>query len=141
MPFPELEPYKEHYPRIAELLAHLERYLEEVRQRPIPAASFDHAAFDLVPVLVAKSLGIDEGLALVLLRICEEAGLVVHRYDLYCPNFNQLIESFYSKEDLPDSIDCPFEAGTEHTVEEYFVELVFRFTSRASSDQKLAISM
>lgn len=141
MPFPELEPYKERYPKFAELLARLEVYLDQIRTRPIAAVDFDHAAFDLVPVLVAKSLGIDEGLALVLLQFCEEAGLVIHRYDIYCPNFNQLIESAYSKKALPDLIACPFEAGTDHTIEDYFVDLVFQFTSRASPNHTLAISM
>src|SRR5689334_20637455 len=102
MPFPELEKYKRQVPQLSELITKLEAYLTEVSNRPIRGPSrFDHAAFDIVPILVAKSLGIDENLSLVLLNIFQEAGIIEPRYHIYCPNINSFIASIASKKDLP----------------------------------------
>lgn len=128
MPFPELEKYKQQSPRLAHSLSEVEVYLNEVLSREVRSPEgIDHAAFDIVPVLLAKSLGVDEGYALALLRVFEEAGIIVHRYDVYCPNTENFISSFYSKHDLPDLIECPFEVRTEHSINEYHVELIFHF--------------
>src|SRR6266550_387969 len=115
MRFPELDPYKREAPELADSLSHLEAYLEEVMSRPVRHQGLDQAAFDIVPRLVAKELGIDEGLALVLLRKFDQAGIIVPRYHLYCPNTGGFIGAFDSVDDLPERIDCPFEDRTAHT--------------------------
>jgi hypothetical protein len=128
MPFPELEKYKRQSPRLAETLSATEVYLRELLDRPIRSTeSLDHAAFDIVPVLLAKSLGVEEGYAIALLKVFEDAGIILHSYDVYCPNTDNFIASFHSKNDLPESLECPFEVGTEHSIDEYFVELIFHF--------------
>jgi hypothetical protein len=142
MPFPELEKYKRQSPRLANSLTEAEVYLREVLDREVrPTEGFDHPAFDIVPVLLAKSLGVDEGYALTLLRIFEEAGIIVHRYDVYCPNTENFITSFYSKHDLPEHIECPFEVRTEHSIDEYHVELIFQFAPTIKRDHKLVMPL
>lgn len=142
MPFPELEQYKRQNPRLSNLLSHLEVYLGEVLDRPIhDVKGLDHAAFDIVPELVAKKLGIDDGLALVLLSEAEKAEILDHRYDVYCPNTDAFIATFESVDDLPASIRCRAEERTEHSINEYFVELVFYFAPKFVREHKLAISM
>jgi hypothetical protein len=142
MPFPELEKYKKQSPRLADQLSQLEVYLAEVLDRSVPhAQNLDHSAFDIVPILVAQRLGIDEGLALVLLRVCEEAGIIIHRYHVFCPITENYIDAFDSKEDLPESIQCPFEVETEHSIDEYFTELIFKFSFSFIRDHKLVVSM
>ena len=142
MPFPELEQYKRQNPQLSNLLSHLEVYLGEVLDRPIRRVKgLDHAAFDIVPRLVAKKLSIDEGLALVLLGEAEKAEILDHRYDVYCPNTDNFIATFESVDDLPASIRCPAEERTEHNINEYFVELVFYFAPKFVREHKLAMSL
>ena len=142
MPFPELEQYKRQSPRLADLLSHLEVYLGEVLDRPIRRErGLDHAAFDIVPSLVAQKLGVDENLALVLLREAEKAEILDHRYDVYCPNTDNFIATFKSEDDLPASIRCRDEERTEHSINEYFVELVFYFAPKFVQEHNLAMSM
>ena len=129
MRFPELDPYRSQLPKLAGKLTQVEGFLSEVFSRSTPGA-FDHAAHDIRPVQVANRLKIDEGLALVLLYSCERAGIIHHRYDVYCPVTDLVIEHFSSKSNLPPSIRCPFEISTEHSIDDYFVELVFNFASR-----------
>jgi len=143
MRFPELDKSKKEFPKVADEVARLEGYLDQVLARPIlrPDHSYDHAAYDIVPILVAKALGVDEGFALLLLRLAEEAGVIAHRYDVYCPNTQQLIAKFTSKNELPLEIVCPFESRVVHTIEEYFVEVVFNFTRQFALEHGLAVSM
>lgn len=142
MLFPESEKYKRQSPHLAEKLSQLEDYLAEVFDRQVPhAKDLDHAAFDIVPILVAQSLGIDEGLALVLLRVFEEAGVIVHRYHVFCPVTENYITSFDSKADLPENIQCPFEVETEHSINEYFTELIFNFSPSFIRDHKMVVSV
>jgi hypothetical protein len=142
MPFPELEQFKGNNPRLADQISQLELYLTEILKRAIPyAKGLDHAAYDIVPILVAKALDIDEGLALVLLSYFEEANIIVHRYDVYCPTTENFIAKYESKEDLPDHIVCPFEPRTEHSIREYFVELIFNFSPRIARNHQVAVSM
>jgi hypothetical protein len=142
MPFPELEQYKRQSPRLADQLSELEVYLDEVLDRRVPySKGLDHAAYDIVPILVAQRLGIDEGLALVLLRIFDEAGIIFPRYYVYCPNTENFLAAFNSVDDLPESIHCPYEERTKHSIDEYFVNLVFNFSPRVALDHHLAVSM
>jgi len=85
-----------------------------------------------VPVTLAKKLSIDEALALALLMISENAGVVTPKYHVLCPETGSFLGEFKSIEDLPDSIHCPYhESGEkEHGVDDYDVDLVFRFTPR-----------
>ena len=141
MPFPELEKYKKQYLRFAGLLSQLENYLAEVLDRSVPnLQNLDHASFDIVPVLVAKSLGVDEGIAVALLGVCEEAGVLVSCYHVFCPTTDIYITSYNSKAELPEEIPCPFEVETEHSIEEYFVELIFNFSPTFIRDHKLVMS-
>lgn len=141
MPFPELEQYKRQSPRLANELSQLELYLREVLDRRVPnAKGFDHSAYDIIPILVAKRLGIDEGLALVLLGYAEEAGIIVHHYDVYCPTTENFLQRFESKEDLPEYIHCRYEERTEHSIHEYFVELVFTFSPQFVRDHTMLVS-
>lgn len=142
MSFLELEKYRRQSPRLADSLSEAEVYLREVLNREVRSTeSIDHAAFDIVPVLLAKSLGVDEGYALGLLRIFEEAGIIIHRYDVYCPNTENFITSFYSKHELPEHIECPFEVGTEHSIDEYLVELIFQFAPAVQQNQMPAMPL
>lgn len=141
MPFPELEKYKRQSPQLADSLSAAEVYLRELLDRPIRSTDgLNHAAFDIVPVLLAKSLGIEEGYALALLRVFEEAGIIVHRYDVYCPHTDIFIESYYSKHDLPEYIECPFEVRTKHSIDEYFVELIFHFAPTIKRSEQSLMS-
>ncbi|HYX71579.1 MAG TPA: hypothetical protein VE732_02315, partial [Nitrososphaera sp.] len=126
----------------ANQLSQLEVYLNEVLDRRVlHAEGLDHAAYDIVPILVAKRLGIDEGLALVLLGYVEQAGIIVHRYDVYCPNTENFLAKFESKEELPDYIYCQYEERTEHSIHEYFVEVVFNFSPKFVQDHNMVVSM
>jgi hypothetical protein len=126
MRFPELDPYRSELPKLSGKLSEVEGFLSEVFSRRTPGV-FDHAAHDIRPVQVANRLEVDEGLALVLLYSCERAGIIDHRYDLYCPVTDLVIDHFSSKSKLPPSIRCPFEISTEHSIDDYLVELVFHF--------------
>jgi hypothetical protein len=128
MRFPELDPFRLKEPRLTTaLFDELEAFLSEVLTRR-PWVAHKHAAHDISSVIVANRLGVNEGVALLLLRYAEEAGIVMHRYDVYCPVTDLAVESFQFKSDLPKAITCPFEAATEHTIQEYFVDLVFEFS-------------
>jgi hypothetical protein len=142
MPFLELEKYKRQAPQLADKLSQLENYLAEILERSVPTAiDLDHAAYDIVPILVAKNLDIDENLALLLLGTFEGAGVIVHRYHIYCPNTDRFIDGVDSKGELPLTLRCPFEERTEHSINEYFVELVFSFSPKFVRGHKLAIAM
>ncbi len=116
-------------PQLSNALTQLESYLSEIFARPT-RGGFNHAAHDIAPVHVANRLGVDEGLALVLLNSFEEAGIIEHRYDLYCPVTELVVDRFSSKANLPAIIRCPYEIAIEHTADDYLVELVFNFSSR-----------
>jgi len=142
MLYRELERDKSRYPHLADLLTALEAYLDEVLHRSVPnAGGYDHAAFDVVPILVAKGLGIDENLALVLLNRAEEGGVLVRQYHVYCPITDGYIQAFNSEDNLPHTIECPFEDRTEHSIDEYFVELVFNFSHTILGERDFAVSM
>jgi hypothetical protein len=131
MHFPELDPFRKDLPQLSNSLAELEEYVASVFARPTPAgSSFDHAAHDIAPVQVANRLGVDEGLALVLLGNFEKAGIIQRRYDIYCPATDLVIDRVNSKAKLPVVVRCPYEASTDHSIHEYLVELVFSFSSR-----------
>lgn len=141
MSFSELESYKRQNPQLAELITELENYLDEILERSVShSGDFNHAAFDIVPALVAKKLQIDEGYALALLKVFDETGILIPCYHVYCPNTANFLDSFNSVDDLPEYINCPFEERTKHNIDEYFVELVFNF-SKVALDHQLALSM
>jgi hypothetical protein len=138
MPFPELDPYRHQLPQLSNALTQLESYLSEVFARPT-RGGFDHAAHDIAPIQVANRLEVDEGLALVLLNCFKEAGIIDQHYDVYCPVTELFVDRFSSKTNLPAVIRCPFEVATEHTIDDYLVELVFSFSSRFVERHRMAV--
>jgi hypothetical protein len=87
---------------------------------------------DIVPVTLAKKLSIDEGLALALLMISENAGVVTPHYHVLCPDSEDFLGAFKSISELPKTILCPFhDAEKVHDIDEYHVDLVFHFTPKA----------
>jgi hypothetical protein len=140
MSFPELNPYKNKSAEMARLLTKLEEFLQEVLSRPLVLQplksrhenlsaireSQNHA---IHPRRVAHYLGVSEPLAIAMLRVCDEAGILEPRYDVYCPETQGFIASFYSPDDLPDNITCPnHDNFVEHSVDEYLVDFMFVFT-------------
>lgn len=122
MHFPELEQYKVQYPSLSPFLSSLDDYLRELVAAP--------TARDIVPPLVAKRLSIDEGLALALLMLAHEAGLIEPQYLVYCTDTENVIASYASLEDVPGTVFCPYH-DKEHDSHEYYVELTFQFTAKA----------
>jgi hypothetical protein len=126
MQFPELDPYRDELPQLSNELSRLETYLSEVA-RPTPRGRLVSQR-EIAPIQVANRLDVDEGIALILLNYCERAGIVTHHYDMLCPNTELVITTSSSKAELPPSVNCPYEIATEHTINDYFVELVFNFS-------------
>lgn len=126
MHFPELkqkfEQKKALYPALSPYLSPLDDYLQELADAsPEPR--------DIVPPLVARRLSIDEGLALALLMLVNEAGLIEPQYLVYCTDTENYLESYASLKDVPPTVFCPYH-DKEHDSQEYYVELTFKFTPR-----------
>jgi len=136
MRFPELEPFKQRLPKLTAEISRAEEFVSEVFARPGKA---DEVVHDIRPVQLANRLSVDEPLALVLLKCFDDAGIVTPRYDVICPNTGLVIESYSSKADLPQAVSCPFEIKTQHTFTEYYVELVFQFTSTFVKKHRLPV--
>lgn len=130
MHFHELEEYKVQYPSLSPFLSSLDDYLRERVAAPVPP--------DVVPPLVAKRLSIDEGLALALLMLAHEAGLIEPQYLVYCTGTENVIASYASLEDMPSTLFCPYH-DKEHDSHEYYIELTFRFAPKALSRYAQAV--
>jgi hypothetical protein len=140
MSFPELNPYKNKSAEMARLLTNLEFFLEEVLSRPLVIQSLKSSFENLTairesqnhsihPRRVAHYLGVNEPVAIAMLGICDKAGILNPRYDIYCPETQGFIAHFYSPEDLPSSIICPnHDTLVSHTKDEYLVDFMFVFT-------------
>lgn len=143
MPFPELEVYKRQDREVASLLTSLEAYLNEVLHRPPMDLKrfFRSATHDINPNLVANELEISKARAQALLYMCYRAGIIIPRYDVYCPETGNYIVSFRSAEELPLSVACDFhELETEHRIDESPVEVLFEFNPRVVQDElKIAV--
>jgi hypothetical protein len=131
MPFPQLQLYKDQYPEWAGRFVELERFLDEVLHRPPrnPKEFWSAATHDINPLWVSKRLQISKADAIALLYLCEKAGVVNPRFDVYCPEKETFIASFSSSAELPLKIECDnHEWEIEHSIEEYYVNLIFEFT-------------
>jgi hypothetical protein len=109
----------------------LERILTDVlhRQPTNPREFFSHSTHDINPLWVSKELKVSKAEAIALLYLCDKAGIVSPRFDVYCPQKETFIESFYSSDELPASIECEeHDQETVHSIQEYFVNLIFEFT-------------
>lgn len=124
MHFPELKQKFEQNPALSPFLLPLDDYLQElVTASPKP--------LDIVPPLVAIRLSINEALALALLMLVDEAGLIEPQYMVYCTATENYLESYASLEDVPEKVSCPYhDKEQEHNSQEYYVELTFKFTPR-----------
>lgn len=131
MHFLELEQYKVQYPSLSTLLSSLDDYLGQLLAAPAP--------YDIAPPLVAKSISIDEGLALALLMLVQEAGLIEPRYLIYCKDTENAIAAYESPDDVPGTIFCPYH-DKEHDLSEYYIELTFQFTPKFLSRYAQAVS-
>lgn len=130
MPFPRLEPYKSQDPEVAQLLSALEVYLDQVLHRPPHdyQSFYDSPAHDINPRWVARELKTSLARAQTLLFMSYQAGIVRPRYDVYCPENDNFIESFHSVEQLPSAIECPHhDFPIEHNKDTYLVALFFEF--------------
>jgi hypothetical protein len=122
MHFRELETYRRKYRSIAARLDEFDAYLSERL----------HLAPDngLVPIQVAKKLNVDEGLALSLMGLAHNAGLLKPCYFVYCSEVDAFLAKYPSLKSIPKYVFCPFH-GREHSLGEYEVELTFLFTDVA----------
>ncbi len=136
MRFPELEPFKQRLPKLTAEISRAEEFVSEVFARP---GKSDPAVHDIRPVQLANRLSVDEPLALVVLKCFDDAGIITPRYDVICPTTGLVISSYASKTNLPDEVSCPFEIKTRHTLNEYYVELVFEFTSTFAKKHRLPV--
>lgn len=124
MHFPELEAYQTKHPTLSESIRSLDTYLYDLL-----SSSQER---DISPPLVAKKLGVEEAIALVLLMFAHEAGIITPQYYVYCPATEDFLASYPSLKDLPDTISCPYDEK-QHRSNEYFTELTFRFSIKAQS--------
>lgn len=130
MHFQELEKFKIEYPSLNELIELLDDVLQEKVVSPTR---------DIVPPLLAKRLSIDEGLALALLMLVHEAGLIEPKYLVYCEDTDNIIGEYESLDKVPDKVFCPYH-DKEHDSQEYYVELTFQFTPKSLSRYAQALS-
>lgn len=134
MSFPELDSYRKdnlNLPsKIKVLLPKLDQYLQKELGRK--KTDKKEPTRDIVPNTLAKTLKIDEAVALALLMIYENAGVVQPNYYVLCPETDNFLGTFKSPRDLPEIIYCPYhDPPKEHDKSEYYVDLIFRFTPKA----------
>lgn len=134
MSFLDLDNYQQQNPnlpsKLSDLLPKLDSYLERELSQRKTAESKDEK--DIVPVTLAQKFEINEGIALALLMVYENAGVVMPDYHVLCPDSDDFLATFKSPKELPETIHCPFHAPEqEHDKTEYHVDLVFHFTPQA----------
>lgn len=123
---------------MANLLSELELYLHEVLQRPPadPSSFYKHPAHDINPALVAQRLGVTTNRASALLNMCLKAGLIIPRFDVYCPETKDYISSYYPPEPLPEFIECSYhDFETVHHKDECLIWVMFEFARPIVSNQ------
>lgn len=137
MSFPGLDSYQKKNPdlpvKIRGLLPKLGKYLEaELARKKVD--EFEPTR-DIVPDTLANRLKIDEAVALTLLMIYENAGVVKPNYHVLCPDTDNFLQAFKSPSDLPETIHCPYHpVEKDHDKSEYYVDLVFRFSPTVMKD-------
>lgn len=115
----ELEIIEHQYPKLSILLSKLENYLfwlSEKKSNP-----------DIVPILLAKRLSIDEGLALAILMLSDKVGILEPSYQVYCVKTVSFLEEYPALKEIPSKIFCSYD-NEYHDSRDYEVELVFHFT-------------
>lgn len=123
MRFTELKRKFKKNPALSPYLSPLDDYLQELlTTSPKPIY--------IVPSLVATRLAINEALALALLMLAHKAGLIEPQYVVYCAARGTVLGYYESLQDVPENVFCKFH-GEEHDSEDYYVELKFKFTSKA----------
>jgi len=120
MRFLELEQYKVKYPQLKHYLTSLDEYLSKASE----------TGHEVVPALLAKKISSDEGLALALLMLADDAGIVRPRYYVYCDLKDAVISEYDTKDQIPERIYCPFD-DEEHSRQGFHVELVFELSREA----------
>lgn len=129
MSFPSFETYKKQSPTLAKALDKLEDYLEQALTRPLDGQ-------DVHPMAVSGALNIPVGQVMGLLQIAQEAGVLIPRIDVYCPETGDFIESFTWPEKPPKVIECqdhPFDDS--HPLENCKLEVVYQFTANTREHQ------
>jgi hypothetical protein len=125
MPLLKLGHYQKKFPELKDLLPKFDSYLEAALSAAQEKGAKD---VDIVPAQVAKKLGIKEGLALALLMLAEEEGVVESAYQLFCPTTDNFLGEYKSLKDTPAQIECPYHSReTVHDSDEYLVDAVFHF--------------
>ena len=140
MRFPELDSFRKDYPQLSDLLSQFQLYL---------GREFDRAErtnpglppHDIRPSHLSTTLHIDEGLALSLLMLAHEAGLVFPEYKIYCPETDNFLGAYPSLAALPPSINCPYhdDGEIEHNKTEYLTEVVFHFAMPRQRHRAIAV--
>jgi hypothetical protein len=138
MPLLKLEHYQKKFPELRDLLPKFDSYLEAILSE---AQEKGAKNFDIVPAQVAKKLNIKEGLALALLMLAEEEGIVESSYQVYCPTTDGPLGEYKSLGDIPKQIECPYhDRATVHDSYEYLVDVVFHFEPRFV-EKKMAMAV
>jgi hypothetical protein len=109
------------------LLPRLDKYFEAELSNKKAARSKDY-----LPVTLAKQLKTSEAVALALLMVYENAGLVMPEYHVLCPDTYNVLRVVQSPAELPETIHCPYhDPEREHDQLEYYMDIVFRLTPQA----------
>ena len=138
MPLLKLERYQRKFPELKDLLPKFDSYLEAVLSAAQEKVAKD---FDIVPSQVAKKLRIKEGLALALLMLAEEEGIIESAHQVYCPTTDNFLGEFRSLKDIPKQIECPYHSReTIHDSDECLVDVVFHFAPQFF-EEKNALAM
>ena len=125
MPLLKLEHYLKKFPELKDLLPKFDSYLQSMLSG---AQSQEPRVVDILPAHLAKKLHVKEGLALALLMLAEEEGIVQSAYQVYCPTTDNFLGEYKSLSDIPKKIECPYhDRVTVHDSEEYLVDVVFHF--------------
>jgi len=125
MPLLRLDYFQKKFPELKDLLPKFDSYLETKLSEAREKAAKD---FDIVPAQLAKKLQIKEGLALALLMLAEEKGIVESAYQAFCPTTDNFLGEYKELKDVPKHIECPYhDREISHDSDHYFVDVVFHF--------------
>ncbi len=112
------------------LLPHLDKYFEtELSNKRAARVA---RSKDYLPVTLAKRLKVSESVALALLMVYQNAGLVTPEYHVLCPDTYNVVGVFKSPAELPETVTCPYhDSEQEHDRLEYYMDIVFHLTPQA----------
>ena len=128
---------------MASLLGRLEVYLDEILMRPPHDVKsfYESPKHDINPLLVANKIGTTVPRVHGLLYMCFEAGVITPRWDIYCPETEEFIESRYTPEEAGKDVECHYhEFETVHSLDEFPVMLMFQFAPhKIPDDMRVAV--